>query len=294
MTALPLLQTIAGREQSGYIELRWFEGDNPQQQWVPVDALDTASERIASLSTKWDVFTGCVPRFRKGGGKDSIRRGWCVWVDCDGQASADRLADFTPQPTLTIASGSGPNRHAYWALSAPMAPALVEDANRRLAHRLGADVRCADVSRIMRPPGSFNHKTVPARPVVLVGDTGVAHSVSVLVADLPAPVSVPVPRARVVRVESDDDLLAIPPTTYVPALSGREPDRRGFVKCVSHGGGDERTPSLKVYATPERGWKCYGCGEGGSIYDFAALVWGMDTRGDQFIELKGRLRETFG
>jgi hypothetical protein len=46
-----------------------------------------------------------------------------------------------------------------------------------------------------------------------------------------------------------------------------------------------------VYPDPERGWHCYGCGGGSTIYDLAAKLWGLDTRGSDFIELRARLSE---
>jgi hypothetical protein len=48
-----------------------------------------------------------------------------------------------------------------------------------------------------------------------------------------------------------------------------------------------------VYAAPERGWICYSCRRGGSIYDLAAELWGVGTRGGEFIELRRRLLEAF-
>jgi hypothetical protein len=52
-------------------------------------------------------------------------------------------------------------------------------------------------------------------------------------------------------------------------------------------------PSLHVYAAPERGWCCYSCRRGGSIYDLAAELWGVGTRGREFLELRRRLLEAF-
>jgi len=50
---------------------------------------------------------------------------------------------------------------------------------------------------------------------------------------------------------------------------------------------DDHTPSLQLY---DHGWYCFGaCRTGGSIYDFAALLYGLDTRGRQFRELRQRL-----
>ena len=40
--------------------------------------------------------------------------------------------------------------------------------------------------------------------------------------------------------------------------------KNGFACCPLHG---EKTPSLKVYADPQRGWHCFGCGRGGTVID---------------------------
>ena len=52
-------------------------------------------------------------------------------------------------------------------------------------------------------------------------------------------------------------------------------------------------PSLHVFPTPERGWCCFSCGRGGSIYDLAAAMWGMTPRGREFIQIRERLQERF-
>ena len=54
---------------------------------------------------------------------------------------------------------------------------------------------------------------------------------------------------------------------------GFEPNRAGFICCPFHG---EKTPSLKLY--PD-GFYCYGCGEGGSVIDFVAKLFGLDAKG---------------
>jgi hypothetical protein len=74
-------------------------------------------------------------------------------------------------------------------------------------------------------------------------------------------------------------------------LVGVIPLLRGFRKsrpCLFH---DDRSPSLHVYLEPGRGWYCFGCGRGGSIYDLAALLSGRETRGSDFSEVRRELRE---
>lgn len=83
-------------------------------------------------------------------------------------------------------------------------------------------------------------------------------------------------------------LLAIPADDYVDRLLGPEVQRRGkAISCPFH---EERTPSCSL----REGWfHCHGCGVGGSIYDFAGLLWGLECRGRPFREIHERLLEAF-
>ena len=63
------------------------------------------------------------------------------------------------------------------------------------------------------------------------------------------------------------------------------------MRCPFH---DDDTPSLHVYPSAAEGWYCFGCGRGGSIYDFAALLLGRSTRGEDFIELRRELEAIIG
>ena len=49
------------------------------------------------------------------------------------------------------------------------------------------------------------------------------------------------------------------------ALYGYEPDRKGFIRCPFHGGGNEKTPSCHL---KERYFKCFACQEGGDVIKF--------------------------
>lgn len=51
--------------------------------------------------------------------------------------------------------------------------------------------------------------------------------------------------------------------------------RGGYISCPFHA---EKTPSLKLYDTPGRGFYCFGCGAGGSVIDFAMQLFGLDFR----------------
>lgn len=99
-----------------------------------------------------------------------------------GYASASdavaALADFVtkssmPRPSIVVSSGGG--LHVYWTLAAPLPPhewlpyahALAEATKH---HGLRCDTQCTvDSVRVLRIPDTFNHKTIPPRPVRIVG-----------------------------------------------------------------------------------------------------------------------------
>jgi len=54
---------------------------------------------------------------------------------------------------------------------------------------------------------------------------------------------------------------------------GLEVNRQGWVRCPFHGGGCERTPSLKFYTDGR--FFCFACNAGGSVIDFTARLYGL-------------------
>ena len=89
---------------------------------------------------------------------------------------------------------------------------------------------------------------------------------------------------------SPDPVLLVPPPVYFERLTGLRVGRSGKLRCLFH---DDQHPSLHVYAEPERGWYCFGCRRGGSIYDLAALLSDRSTRGPGFRELRRELELLF-
>jgi hypothetical protein len=87
---------------------------------------------------------------------------------------------------------------------------------------------------------------------------------------------------------AEDVLQSIQPPAYVEALTGLQIPASGMVCCPlpDH---DDTHPSFRAYNDPQEGWFCFGCARGGTIYDLAGELWGLQTRGDQFIELRKRL-----
>jgi hypothetical protein len=272
------------------VEVRFRVPLGMGQRFHSVARLDLLVESILQLSRRTDVYVGVLPRRRRGGGRaDVVERAGVVWADCDTGESVGALRAFRPMPAMVVASSEG-KRHAYWFLTERVGVDLVEVTNRRIALALGADVVCSDRARILRPSGSVNRKrAVPAAVRLLY----LAAAERVSLADLervlprePAPPQPVVGRARRGGVALGDPLAAIPPRVYVEQLTGQRVGRSGKVRCPFH---EDRTPSLHVYDDPGRGWYCFGCGRGGSIYDLASMLWHRDTHGRQFIELRREL-----
>ena len=169
--------------------------------------------------------------------------------------------------------------HAYWLLRRAVAPVEVERANRRLAWALGADLSSADAARILRPPGTVNHRRGAATVRLLLGVRSEPCRLSDLVGGLVDPPSArpnSVRRTRRPGRAASDWLRDVSPERYVTVLTGRAIGRDRKLCCPLH---EDRTPSLHVYEDSTRGWYCFGCRRGGSVYDLAAALWNVEPRG---------------
>ena len=242
--------------------------------------VDTAARFAVDTAEDADVYTGVVPRTRRSGGKAAVAGSYVLWAECDTQAATSRAMDM--DPPLVVRSSHG-KAHCYWPVKTPLDPARLEKANRRLAFHLGADMRATDAARILRVAGTLNHKRGEPERVGIVR-LDLDHRrvpVSSLVADLPDPSpprAIPVRRTQT-SAPYDGPLSTVPARVYIERLTGREVIR-DMVTCPFHSGGTERTPSLHVGGPNSECWHCFGCGEGGDVFTFAARLWGMDSRRD--------------
>jgi DNA primase len=73
-------------------------------------------------------------------------------------------------------------------------------------------------------------------------------------------------------------------------LTGQSVPRSRKVHCPLH---EDRTASLHVYPDAARGWFCFGCRRGGSVYDLASAIWRIEPRGAGFVAIADRLRSMF-
>jgi hypothetical protein len=178
----------------------------------------------------------------------------------------ERQHDKLPA-TPTVVTGSG-GRHHYFR-----GPRAVRSRNLRAIGIDGIEIKAAGCQLVAPPSvhpdcGKF-YVWHPAHPLIEREIAPLPNWI-VQLAGLERNSSTTAPADLAGR----DPLHRIPAECYVETLTGRTINRRGFVQCPFHGGGREFVPSLKVY--PGGGWKCYGCGVGGRIYQLAGLLGGWE------------------
>jgi len=265
------------------------------QRFMPAAMERDVVDAVLSLASRTEVFVGVLPRARPGGRRaDVVKRSSVLWADCDTPASVAALVSFEVRPSMVVASGSDQHLHAYWFLQEPVDLDALEHLNRRLAAELGADGGVVTKPHtILRPAGSLNRKHSPPARVRLIGlQEGHRLGVDEIDAQLPrerteAAATSHAELSRAPRsITSSDPLRLVPPPVYFERLTGLRVGQSGKLRCLFH---DDLSPSLHVYREPGRGWYCFGCGRGGSIYDLAALLWHRETRGSDFVQLRREL-----
>lgn len=85
-------------------------------------------------------------------------------------AAIRAIESFPLTPSFMVHSGGG--LHVYWLLSEPVVlpykAAAFRELLRRTAAAIGADMASAEPARVLRIPGTLNHKYTPAREVRLI------------------------------------------------------------------------------------------------------------------------------
>lgn len=146
------LELRAKEKQTGKITRAFFTEQN------------TFLQAAHKLSTTHNVYFGISTRFEHSGKKCDCYRTGCLWLDFDGPV----LPKLETKPDIIVESGTG--FHIYWILNTLMYVRSgrwkeIESVNRALAKKYHGDMAAIDVSRVLRVPGTLNHKHDPARLV---------------------------------------------------------------------------------------------------------------------------------
>jgi len=120
---------------------------------------------VSMSNVNWDTYY--TPGIFLAGSKTKEKEnGWrakTLWIDLDGAGAAEaalrtiRETGWLPEPTYRIQT-SIHGEHWYWILDEYVPAAIINNVNRRLTYFLDADKACWDISHVMRPPYTHNHK----------------------------------------------------------------------------------------------------------------------------------------
>lgn len=87
--------------------------------------------------------------------KENFKVGQVVWCDFDGNTPET----FDIPPSYNIRTSEEGHNHVYWRLDEPITDsAIIEDYNRRITFKYDADASGWDITQVLRPPCTQNHK----------------------------------------------------------------------------------------------------------------------------------------
>lgn len=113
-----------------------------------------------------EIYMGVAPRT----GDKEYGSPRVLWTDIDFKDTPEALARVElmlvdPAPSIVVNSGGG--LHVYWILDGEVSEDRVVPMLRRLVRDVGGDMTGAEVARILRLPGTMNHKYRPPRMVTI-------------------------------------------------------------------------------------------------------------------------------
>lgn len=174
-------------ELNDVIELRHL-GDKPVSSWHLASNLHAVCEPIEQHNRTHNCYFGCNPRKHVGGRSAAdvrLARSLCVeWDETSWPQAWHRIKSASlPDPTLVIWSGGGP--HCYWRLTQPVTNLGTWSMYQKALIRLLCSDGCIhDAPRIMRLPGTWNHKRLTYAKV-LWADPGARYRVDELLYRVP-------------------------------------------------------------------------------------------------------------
>ncbi|HET7713819.1 MAG TPA: DNA-primase RepB domain-containing protein, partial [Patescibacteria group bacterium] len=127
----------------------------PEEYSAAVTFIETATEHE-------EVYVAPAIFNKPSGQKIDFKATNVLWVDFDGnapQASKVEAAGIKAPPSLVIQSSGPGHEHWYWRLTEPLTSIeSVESRTKWLAYEFDGDYGCWNANRVLRSPGTRNHK----------------------------------------------------------------------------------------------------------------------------------------
>ena len=196
-------------------------------------------------------FYGVALRNGNNGTKEGILEIPALWVDLDG-SPLKKVSESPWKPSAVIQT-SPEKFHIYWKFreaASKEETAKVENYLRRLAAYFGGDPAATDASRILRVPGTLNHKNSPPFPVSVYSHCDIEYDPSDF-DDLPEVEQTPQdgtpafsPGDRLKKImecrflqHCDKDRMALPEPEWYAMVSilARESGGRDLIHSLSRG-----------------------------------------------------------
>ena len=152
-------------DQRGYLCLAHRAAGVVHEYYTWPDERGAAATRALELGQRRDVWFCVRLLAERRRAKATPGPVLALWCDLEQPLEPVDWPDDVPWPTAIVESGRG--WHCYWRLSEPVDPAEAAQLSRLLAELLGGDLAAADAARLLRVPGTLNHKYQPPRPVRL-------------------------------------------------------------------------------------------------------------------------------
>jgi archaellum biogenesis ATPase FlaH len=161
----------------GFIDLRQIsEASHVIQNFIPVSEINSIPSILGTHKDR-NCYFGVATRRDGDGSKDGILEIPAPWVDLDiyklsddqKKESRQRYKNFPLKATFIIDSGGG--RYLFWILKESASREdipKIENLLKRLAFYFHGDPAATDASRILRIPGSINHKYLHLPQVKLI------------------------------------------------------------------------------------------------------------------------------
>ena len=217
-----------------------------------------------------------------------------------------QLLEGMPDPTLHITSGGG--AYIWWLFTDPYETGRPDDYDHaaELEQTLNQIViaraktrgwhvdNVSDLSRVLRAPGTLNHKNSPPHLVAVTAHSGVRYTPGELSAALqphrPAAPVVSLPTRPATSTPASplaEDIKQRWTAAQELQLRGHAAGRDRKLSCPIPGHADHN-PSFHLYDDPDKGWACFGAScpsnrggtaGGGSVIDL--VMWLDDTSLDE-------------